>query len=439
MLSRHDLAPHDLAPHDLAPHDRPPHTAPMPQPPSTHASLLGLPDYAVLRARAHNLRWACVDSDVIPLTAADPDLPAPPQVVEALTQYIASPHFSYGPAAGLVEFRAAIAQHFAATKNCNINADAVTATNSAASAITLVARHLLKHGDEVVVQDPVDFLVTESVRRAGGTLRLWAHEEGRFTLDGLAAAITPRTRALFLCHPHNPMGSLWSDAEVRAIAAFAAARSIAIISDEVWSDVVLDQRACTSFAATGDRDATNAQQRAGVWVVYGLSKGYALAGLRIGAVIAPSEFEATEFRAQAGFDHTIEGASTLSQVAATAALTHCESWRAAFLSHIAQQRTHAAERLRALAGVELPTLPQATFVLFPDISATGLACETLAARIEQCARVRVVPGSPRWFGPAASGHIRLSLATTRATLDEALDRVAASWSRIIDTTSSRFK
>jgi aspartate/methionine/tyrosine aminotransferase len=109
------------------------------------------------------------------------------------------------------------------------------------------------------------------------------------------------------------------------------------------------------------------------------------------------------------------------------------------LSHIAQQRTHAATRLRALAGVELSTLPEATFVLFPNISATGLACETLAARIEQFARVRVVPGSPRWFGHAASGHIRLSLATTRATLDEALDRITASWSSIIDVTHEHRK
>ena len=394
---------------------------------STSESLLGSPDYAVLRARAHNLRWACVDIDVIPLTAADPDLPAPQQVVEHLAQYIASPHFSYGPAGGLIEFRAAVAQHFASTKNCTIDPDAVTATNSAASAITLVARHLLKQGDEVVVQDPVDFLVTESVRRAGGTLRLWAHDQGRFTLDGLAAAITPRTRALCLCHPHNPMGSMWSGAEVRAIAAFAAALGIEIISDEVWSDVVLDQRAFTSFAAMSGSGATP-------WVVYGLSKGYALAGLRIGAVLAPSVAHAAEFRAQAGFAHTIAGASTLSQVAATAALRHCDEWRAAFLSHVAQQRTHAATRLRALAGVELSTLPEATFVLFPNISATGLACETLAARIEQFARVRVVPGSPRWFGHAASGHIRLSLATTRATLDEALDRITASWSSIIDVT-----
>ena len=118
---------------------------------STSESLLGSPDYAVLRARAHNLRWACVDIDVIPLTAADPDLPAPQQVVEHLAQYIASPHFSYGPAGGLIEFRAAVAQHFASTKNCTIDPDAVTATNSAASAITLVARHLLKQGDAALI------------------------------------------------------------------------------------------------------------------------------------------------------------------------------------------------------------------------------------------------------------------------------------------------
>lgn len=401
------------------------HNAPMSSTRANLESMLGTPDYAVLRQRAHNLRWACVEPDVIPLTAADPDLPAPREVVEAIASYIASPHFSYGPAAGLIEFRSAIAQHYAATKQGLVHEDAVTATNSAASAITLVARHLLKPGDEVVVQDPVDFLVTESVRRAGGNIRLWAHERGRFTLDGLAAAITPKTRALCVCNPHNPMGSLWTKEEVLAISAFAAARGIEIISDEVWSDVVLDDHTCTSFSAG----------TAPAWIVYGLSKGYALAGLRIGAVIAPDVACAEGFRAQAGFDSTIEGASTISQVAAIGALTQCRVWQEAFLSHVSAQRTHAADRLRKLEGVEIDTLPAATFVLFPRIAQTGLSAEVLASRIETIARVRVVPGNPRWFGNAASGHIRLSLATTRATLDEALDRITAAWPRIVDCSS----
>lgn len=212
---------------------------------------------------------------------------------------------------------------------------------------------------------------------------------------------------------------VWTPDEVRAIAAIARARGLPIVADEVWSDTVLDGRPFRSFAAED-----------GAWVVHGMSKGFGLAGLRLGAVIAPSASAAADFRLREGFDHTIEGAATLSQVAGEAALREGCAWRSAFLAHCASQRDLAAARLCALPGVRLVRLPEATFVLFLDVRDTGLAEEELASRLERLARVKVVPGSPRWFGPGAAGHIRLSLATTREVLDEALSRIERAWPAI---------
>lgn len=393
-------------------------------PSGTTTDELGEPDLSLLRERAFNLRWATVAPGVIPLTAADPDLPAPACVRGAIAAYADGGHFSYGPAAGLDDFRAAVAAHFLLEKAAPIERDRVIATNSAAGAIALVARHLLVAGDEVVVQDPVDFLVAESARRVGARTTAWRTTGGRFTLEGLRAAVTPRTRAILVCHPHNPLGTLLSPAEVRAIAAFASERGIAIVSDEVWSDVVLDGRPFRSFAAHGE-------EACAPWVVHGLSKGYALAGLRIGAVVAPSVEAAARFVSTEGFERTTEGASTLSQVAATAALGEGGAWRRAFLRHAAAMRDRAIAVLSALDGVRIAHAPEATFVLFADISATGIPAEVLAERLESLARVKVVPGSPRWFGEGARGHIRLSLATSEAILDEALSRIAAAWSAVI--------
>lgn len=380
------------------------------------------PDFTALRERAFNLRWATVEPDVIPLTAADPDLPVAREVTDAIARYVAKPHLSYGPPLGLPAFRDAVARHFVREKRAAVDAARVVATNSAASALDLVAQHVICDGDEVVVQDPVDFLVAETARRAGAVLRQWMPDGGRFTLDGLRAAVTPRTRAIVVCHPHNPMGTLWLPDEVQAIGAFAAERGLALVSDEVWSDVVLDGAPFASFAAVE-----------GAWVVYGLSKGYALAGLRIGAVIAPSEAEAQRFGREQGFEHTIEGAATLSQVAAAAALDGAREWRLRFLRHCASQRTLARARLARLEGVRLDEPASATFVLLVDARGViGRSDEaSLAASIERHARVRVVPGSPRWFGDGAAGHIRLSLATTTEILSEALDRIERAWPAIL--------
>jgi aspartate/methionine/tyrosine aminotransferase len=381
---------------------------------------LRAPDFDALKLRAYNLRWATVDDGVIPLTAADPDLAISQEVIEAIQNYVAIPHLSYGPPLGLPAFRRAVAQHFSHEKNAAVAEERVLATNSAANAIALVASHLLRPGDEVVIQDPVDFLIAESARRAGATLRLWATDNGRFTLDGLREAVTERTRMVSVCHPHNPLGSLWSSTEVAAIAAFASERGIALLSDEVWSDVLLDHATITSFARHADMACAP-------WVIYGLSKGYGLAGLRIGAVIAPTGKDAAEFATAQGFEHTIEGAATLSQIAATAALERGEPWRSAFLQRCTSQRDLAVLRLRALPGIAIQYVPQATFVLFADVRKTGLDQDQIADELLKHAKVRVVPGNPRWFGPGAAGHIRLSLATTSEVLDEALTRIAQAW------------
>lgn len=377
------------------------------------------PDFPALRERAFNLRWATLADDVIPLTAADPDLPVAEEVTRAISAYVSRPHLCYGPACGLPGFRTAVAEHFLRDKGARVDPERVIASNSAASAISLVARELIVEGDEVVIQDPVDFLVAESARRAGAALRHWSPTGGRFTLEGLAQAVTDRTRVLSVCHPHNPMGTLWSAEEVRAIAAFARERGIALVSDEVWSDVRLDGRPFSSFAGIP-----------GAWVVYGLSKGYGLAGLRIGAIVAPDADEARRFALRAGFEHTIEGAATLSQVAATAALQEAGAWREAFLRHCGLQRDRAIARLARLPGARVAAAPEATFVLFVDIRGTGRSAEALAERLEAVARVRVVPGSPRWFGEGAAGHIRLSLATTGDVLDEALSRIERAWAAV---------
>ncbi len=416
----------------------------MPETPDLHQE----PDFEALRARAFNLRWASVAPDVIPLTAADPDLPVARVVTNAISEYVRTRHLCYGPPMGLDQYRGAVARHFTREKNAPIESARVVATNSAASALTLVARHLLRAGDEVIIQDPVDFLVAESARRAGATLRFWKPDNGRFTVDGLRAALTANTRLISVCHPHNPLGSLWSAEEVQAIADLARERSIQLISDEVWSDVLLDGARFTSFAqhvgngraherADGSDQMSRLDGQTGgtrnlaPWVIYGLSKGYALAGLRIGAVIAPDATAALQFATAQGFDHTIEGAATLSQIAATAALEHAGRWRDDFLAHCTRKRDLAIARLNALDGVHVARPPQATFVLFADIRATGIGESELAQRIETIARVRVVPGSPRWFGAGAAGHIRLSLATTRAVLDEALTRIERAWPAIL--------
>src|SRR5437016_12388472 len=113
----------------------------------------------LLRERAFNLRWAQQSADVIPLTAADPDFPVCPAIREELIRDVSDGVLSYGPAEGLPRYREAVAGWISTVRHIQCSASCIFATDSAASAMAVIARSSLKNGDEVLIADPVDFLL----------------------------------------------------------------------------------------------------------------------------------------------------------------------------------------------------------------------------------------------------------------------------------------
>ena len=389
-----------------------------PDPLFAHAAV----DQATLRMRAFNHRWAEQPNGVIPLTAADPDFPAAEEILDAMRHHLKSGYLSYGPPAGLPELRKAAARRFRECRAIDCRPEQIFAANSAASALYLVAsRTLRERGDEALVADPCDFLFERAVRAAGGkAVRYPIHQDRgyRFDIDEIEQLITPRTRLLTVCNPHNPLGRSWQRDELDLLASLAAKHDLWILSDEVWSDIVFEPASFTSIASLGPETAHR------TFTVYGFSKGYGLAGLRLGLVLAPSESELRALVESSHADETAYGVSTLSQIAGIAAFQRGDAWLGRFVAHLRRNRDHAIERLNKMTGVRCH-LPEATFVVFPDVSSLPLSAEEIAAILKDRHGVAVVPGSSEFFGPAARGHIRLSLATSRRLLEQGLDRIEA--------------
>ena len=158
------------------------------------------------------------------------------------------------------------------------------------------------------------------------------------------------------------------------------------------------------------------------FTVYGFSKTFGLAGLRVGAVIAP-DLERFEALVETSLARTtMTGVSTLSQVAAMAACDSGWPWAEEFLAHLTRMRDLGVEALRAVPGVSIRP-PEGTYVLFPRVAELGVDVETLCASLRTEARVAVVPGAARWFGPGAEGHLRICLATSEGILTEGLRRL----------------
>jgi len=377
----------------------------------------------LLRERAFNLRWAQQPTDVIPLTAADPDFPIAPAIQEQLVRYVREGVLSYTPPEGLPQFREAVSAWMCATRQMECTPIAVFATDSAAAAIAVVARASLSSGDEVLIPDPVDFLFQHTIQRAGGT-PIHVSVNPATTAEEFIAAmesrLTPRTRMLWLCNPHNPLGVVYPRAWLQPVASWAVQRGLRILADEVWSDIIYTPHQHTSVAALSPEIARNTA------TVYGFSKNFALAGLRAGCVICADSEWKKQIVAASDAASTVFGVSVLSQIAVIAALRDGGEWLAEFLRHLQAQRDYVIDRLSKWPGVTVHR-PQGTYVIFPCIRNLGRSfgndAERLCEHLREHAHVALVPGAPRWFGPGAAGHLRISFATSRRILAEAFDRL----------------
>lgn len=372
----------------------------------------------LLQKWSYNLRWATLPEGVIPLTAADPDFRVAPVVRDALARYAADGQFSYGPAEGLQSFRHALARKYAVSYHTPVDPELILPVDSAAFGIHLICKSFLRAGDEAIIFDPVDFLFRYSIEAVGATAVPFPTPVSSDPLDvaRLQQLITGRTRLICLCNPLNPTGKVFSPAELHQIGEIAERNGLIILSDEIWSDIVFHPHRHTPISALGGGISRRTV------TVTGFSKSYGLASLRIGAVICgDKDLHETIFSHSLHLS-TIHGANIAGQVAATAAMEQADDWLEAFLAHLQAMKDIVLSELNSIPGIRCHD-PQGCYVAFPDITGTGRSSEELHQLFLEKAKVAVVPGLEKWFGAGASGHIRLTFATSETILREALGRM----------------
>ena len=375
-------------------------------------------DLEVLKKRAYNLRWATVENGVIPLTAADPDFPCAPEIVDALGSFSKSRYFSYGPPEGLSSFRESVAQHYRVNRNVPQNPDFVLPVDSAAFGIYVICKTFLKKDDEALIFDPVDFLFRFAVENVGGIAVPFAIPPGSIAVDFsiLESLITTKTKMICLCNPLNPTGKVFTKEELQYLGDLACKYDLKILSDEIWSDIIFKPFHFTSIASLSE-DIRNR-----TITVTGYSKSYGLAGLRIGAIMAYNSDCFSRLFAGSLHQSTIHGANVMGQIAATTALNECGYWLEQFVSHLDAMKNLVVSKLN-----EIPTFhcipPEGCYVAFVDIKQTQKSSLEIKELLLNEAKVAVVPGLKQWFGDGAEGYIRLSFASSKEILEEAISRI----------------
>lgn len=351
------------------------------------------------------LRRVAAGEELLLLTLGDPVCPPHPAILAATNSALAAGRTHYTPMLGELALRSAIA----AAEGAEIaNVAVVPGAQHAAQAVMMLTAG---EGDEVLISDPYYATYPGVVVSSGATpVRVPARPDLSVDIDALAAAITPRTRAIFLNSPANPAGTALSSADYARLSALAEAHDLWLVVDEVYG----------SFRFEGAHVGAWQHGPPGRTVVLNsLSKSHAMTGYRVGWVIAPEPLVIAfmDWNAAALF-----GVSQFVQDAACAALALPASELADYRGGFAHRARQAVERINAIPGLSA-RMPAGGMFVMMDCRAVEPDDIAFAQRLLDRAGVAVVPGSG--FGAGGRGHVRISLTPDADTLDTAFDRIAA--------------
>ncbi len=374
-----------------------------------------------LKKKAYNFRWAEVPEGMIPLTAADPDYPCAPAVKKAMQDYIEDGYFSYTPKSGLEEFKSAFSDYVKTRKNEDIRKENVLPVDSAARAMYIIAKAFLKPGDEMIVFDPCDFLFRESCLAAGAVPVYYPAkldtENRKMDLSKLEDYITDKTKMLGLCNPHNPYGLVYTKEDLDHIMCICEKHDILIMNDEIWSDIVYPDAAFHSIYCLGNDRCRR------VLSVFGYSKSFGLAGLRIGCVYASDKTMFEQVVAASDVMTTAGGAASISQVAAVAAMNDAREWLDDFIKHLTDNRDFAVNYINQNIPGLIAYKPEATYLLYVNIKKLGMSAADFVEYLKGNSNLAIIPGGHQFFGEQSEGYVRICIATSREILEEALKRL----------------
>ena len=352
--------------------------------------------------------------DVISLGVGEPDFDTPREIVEAGIESLRAGRTHYTSNFGTIELRRALAEHLRRRYGVTYDpATEILITVGASEAVDLALRATCDPGDEVILHEPSYVAYVPAIVFAGGTVVPVATSfDDDFALDpgAVEAAITPRTKALFLGYPANPTGAVLDDDVQDELARIARDHDLLVYSDEIYDRLAYGTYRHRAFSSLpGMRERTI--------LMGGFSKAYAMTGWRVGWVCAPAPILEGIVKVH---QYGIMSAPTVAQDAAVVALRDGDAAVETMVAEYDRRRRLLVDGLNKLG---LPTFePRGAFYAFPDITSTGLTSDEFTEQLLREERVAAVPGNA--FGPSGEGHVRMCYATSYEKLEEALERLA---------------
>ncbi len=345
--------------------------------------------------------------DIIHLEVGEPDFATPEPVKEAALRAMREDDTHYTHSLGKITLREEIASYYWKKYRVEISPEQVIVTSGTSPAMLLIFSALLEKGDEVILSDPYYACYPNFIRYIDGqpvTVPVGEEDGFKYQPEDIKQHLSPLTRAIMVNSPSNPTGSVFSAADLKALADLDQM----IISDEIYNGLIYEGEEHSILEFT-DR----------AFVINGFSKLYAMTGWRLGYVIAPREYIRSMQIMQQNF---FICASSFAQKGGIAALRDCDKAVSQMLSVYNERRLYLLERLKKM-GIATRHDPSGAFYALANVKRYTDNSYDFAFQILEEAKVAVTPGID--FGSNCEGYIRFSYANSLSNIKEGLNRLEA--------------
>ena len=370
---------------------------------SLSTKISALPPSGTLRMSREAALLRKQGRDIVSLSMGEPDFPTPEHIVKAAEESLRRGETHYVASPGIPRLREEIVKKSQRDNGIRCSADDVIVAPTK-QCIYLALAAILNPGDEVLIPDPGWVSYAPQVFAAAGVpIPFEHHYDNKMDLESMHSAVGPKTKAVIVNSPSNPLGSVMTPSEAEGIAALAVENDLYVISDEIYEKLIYEGSHISPAAMDGMGDRTI--------TVNGFSKAYAMTGWRLGWAIAHGQIMANMRRLH---EHTLTCLPQFIQEGGIAALTGPTAALDNMIAEFTERRKLLLSLLDKVDGLKTKP-PGGAFYVFPRFDASTSSDE-LALNLLREEGIAVAPGSA--FGNCGEGHLRISYAASRDDIEK---------------------
>ena len=362
------------------------------------------------------MKWQYYEEDVLPLWVADMDFPIAEPIREVLMDYAQGDNFGYPNPEGLPGLKEAVQKRLEERYSWNVEAEGIHLVNGIVPGLYLGALACASEGEEVLIHTPLypPFMsaIKDMGRKPVYSQLEFTGEDWEVNFERMEDLITPATRLMMLCNPHNPTGRVFRRDELERLADFALRHRLWVVSDELHSDLTYEGHTHIPFASLSEEVAQRTV------TLYGPTKTFNIAGLKIGFLIAQNPQLLKRVKEVAGY--LVAPPNVMAQSATIAAYERSQAWYDDLISYLDGNRHFVHDFVREHLPQVKQALPEGTYLSFMDFSELDVGKDLYDFLLQDC---KVGLNSGPAYGPGGEGFARLNFATSRAIVEEALGRI----------------